>query len=152
MDYIQSIRPKLGHQKIILNCAGAVVEQDGKLLLQRRSDNGAWGLPGGILELDETYAQAAIREVLEETGLNVRLTSFLGIYHNPDMIWSNGDRAHTIGAYFAAEVTGGALRVDEESLELRFFAADELPPLCFPDHRLALEAYRKGLRLSIAEG
>ena len=152
MDYIQSIRPKLGHQKIILNCAGAVVEQDGKLLLQRRSDNGAWGLPGGILELDETYAQAAIREVLEETGLNVRLTSFLGIYHNPDMIWSNGDRAHTIGAYFAAEVTGGALRADEESLELRFFAADELPPLCFPDHCLALEAYRKGLRLSIAEG
>ena len=54
MDYIQSIRPKLGHQKIILNCAGAVVERNGKILLQRRSDNGAWGLPGGILELDET--------------------------------------------------------------------------------------------------
>ena len=68
------------------------------------------------------------------------------------MIWPNGDRAHTIGAIFTAEVSGGALRVDEESLELRFFARDELPPLCFPDHRLALEAYWKGLRLPIAEG
>ena len=152
MDYIQSIRPKLGHQKIILNCAGAVVEQEGKILLQRRSDNGGWGLPGGILELDETYAQAAVREVWEETGLTVRLTALLGIYHNPDMIWPSGDRAHTIGAIFTAEVTGGALRVDEESLELRFFAGDELPPLCFPDHRLAVEAYWKGLRLPIAEG
>lgn len=151
MDYIQSIRPKLGHQKIILNCAGAVVEQAGKILLQRRSDNGAWGLPGGILELDETYAQAAVREIWEETGLHVRLTALLGIYHNPDMIWPNRDRAHTIGAIFTAEVTGGALRVDEESLELRFFARDELPPLCFPDHRLAMEAYWKGLRLPIAE-
>ncbi len=151
MDYIRSIRPKLGHQKIILNCAGAVVEREGKILLQRRSDNGAWGLPGGILELEETYAQAAVREVWEETGLQVRLTSFLGIYHNPDMMWPNGDRAHTIGAIYTAEITGGALRVDEESLELRFFARDELPPLCFPDHRLALKAYWEGLRLPIRE-
>ena len=43
MDYIKSIRPKLGHDKIILNCAGAVVCREGKILLQRRSDNAAWG-------------------------------------------------------------------------------------------------------------
>ena len=151
MDYIQSIRPKLGHQRIILNCAGAVVEQEGRILLQRRSDNGGWGLPGGILELDETYEEAALREVREETGLTVRLTSLLGVYHNYDMMWPNGDRAHTIGAIYTANVTGGALRVDEESLELRFFAREELPELCFPDHRLAVEAYFRGHRLPLPQ-
>ena len=149
MDYIKSIRPQLGHQKIILNAAGAVVFREGKILLQHRSDNAAWGLPGGILELDETYEEAAIREVREETGLTVRLTSLLGIYHNYDMMWPNGDRAHTIGAYYTAEILSGEPRVDEESLELRFFAREELPELCFPDHRLAVEAYFRGVRLPL---
>ena len=149
MDYIKSIRPQLGHQKIILNCAGAVVCREGRILLQRRSDNAAWGLPGGILELDETYEEAAIREVREETGLTVRLTSLLGIYHNYDMIWPNGDRAHTIGAYYTAEILSGEPRIDEESLELRFFSREEMPELCFPDHRAAVAAYYDGLRLPL---
>ena len=149
MDYIKSIRPQLGHQKIILNCAGAVVCREGRILLQRRSDNAAWGLPGGILELDETYEEAAVREVREETGLTVRLTALLGIYHNYDMMWPNGDRAHTIGAIYTAEILSGEPRIDEESLELRFFVQEELPDLCFPDHRLAVEAYFRGVRLPL---
>ncbi len=149
MDYIKSIRPQLGHQKIILNCAGAVVCREGKILLQRRSDNAAWGLPGGILELDETYEEAALREVREETGLTVRLTALLGIYHNYDMMWPNGDRAHTIGAIYTAEILSGEPRIDEESLELRFFAQEELPELCFPDHRAAVDAYYRGVRLPL---
>jgi len=149
MDYIKSIRPQLGHQKIILNCAGAVVCREGKILLQRRSDNAAWGLPGGILELDETYEEAAVREVREETGLTVRLTALLGIYHNYDMMWPNGDRAHTIGAIYTAEILSGEPRIDEESLELRFFAQEELPELCFPDHRAAVDAYYRGVRLPL---
>lgn len=149
MDYIKSIRPQLGHQKIILNCAGAVVCREGKILLQRRSDNAAWGLPGGILELDETYEEAALREVREETGLTVRLTALLGIYHNYDMMWPNGDRAHTIGAIYTAEILSGEPRIDGESLELRFFAQEELPELCFPDHRAAVDAYYRGVRLPL---
>ena len=149
MDYIKSIRPQLGHQKIILNCAGAVVCREGKILLQRRSDNAAWGLPGGILELDETYEEAALREVREETGLTVRLTALLGIYHNHDMMWPNGDRAHTIGAIYTAEILSGEPRIDGESLELRFFAQEELPELCFPDHRAAVDAYYRGVRLPL---
>ena len=149
MDYIKSIRPQLGHQKIILNCAGAVVCREGKILLQRRSDNAAWGLPGGILELDETYEDAAVREVREETGLTVRLTALLGIYHNYDMMWPNGDRAHTIGAIYTAEILSGEPRIDEESLELRFFVREELPDLCSPDHRAAVDAYYRGVRLPL---
>ena len=151
MDYIKSIRPQLGHQKIILNCAGAVVCREGRILLQRRSDNAAWGLPGGILELDETYEEAAVREVREETGLTVRLTALLGIYHNHDMMWPNGDRAHTIAAYYTAEILSGEPRIDEESLELRFFAPEELPDLFAEDHRAAVDAWLRGVRLPLPE-
>lgn len=151
MDYIKSIRPRLGHQKILLNSAGAVIVRDGKILLQRRSDNGRWGLPGGLLELEETYAQAALREIWEETGLSCRLLALLGVFHNYDMVWSNGDRAHTLGPIYLAEIVGGELRRDEESLELGFFAPEELPPLCFEDHRAAVGAYLRGVRLPVPE-
>lgn len=151
MDYIHRLREKLGHEKILLNCAGAVIERDGMILLQRRSDNGLWGLVGGLLELNETYTEAALREVREETGLTVRLTSLLGIFHNHSMEWANGDRAHTLGAYFTAEILSGEMRADEESLELRWFAPDKLPPLFAEDHRATLKAYSAGTRLPLLE-
>ena len=151
MDYIHSLRPLIGPRKILLNCAGAVIEKDGRILLQRRSDNGGWGLPGGLLELDETYEEAALREIQEETGLRCELVSFLGLFHNHDMIWANGDRAHTIGAIYVARILAGEPRTDEESLELCFFSREELPELCFPDHRAAMEVYYRGLRAPLPE-
>ncbi len=149
MDYVKYLREDVGRKKIILNCSGALIVKDGRLLLQRRSDNGLWGCVGGLLELEETYEQAALREALEETGLEIRLTAFLGIFHNHDMVWSNGDRAHTIGAYFMAEPVGGLLRTDSESLELRYFGRDELPDLFAEDHRAAVKALLEGVRLPL---
>ncbi len=149
MDYIRDLRRRAGPGKLILDCAGAVVVRDGKILFQLRSDNGLWGLTGGLMEMGETYADTAVREVKEETGLDVRLTAFLGIFHNYDMVWSNGDRAHTVGAYYTAEVIGGELKGDEESLELRFLGPGELPPLFAEDHRAALRAYLDGVRLPL---
>lgn len=149
LDYIKSIRKDLGNRKIILNCAGAVIVKEGKILLQRRSDNNLWGLIGGLMELEETYEETALREIREETGLNVRLTSFLGIFHNHNMVWSNGDAAHTVGAYYLAEIVEGEPRIDAESLELRFFAPDELPELFAPDHRAAVKAYMEGCRFPL---
>lgn len=149
MDYIKSIRPKLGHQKIILNCAGVLIIQDGKVLMQRRQDNNKWGFPGGLLELDETYEEAAIREAREETGLEIRLDYFLGIFHNHHMVWGNGDQAHTIGAYYVASIVSGSPRIDEESLELRFFDFDDLPDLFAEDMVEAVKEYRKGTRLPL---
>ena len=149
MDYVKSIRAKLGHQKIILNCAGVVIEKDGRILFQRRSDNNRWGLIGGLLELDETYEEAAIREAKEETGLDVQLTAFLGIFHNHNMVWSNGDAAHTIGAYYVAEIVDGTPRIDAESLELRFCKKDEIPDLFAEDHRAAVRAFLDGVRLPL---
>ena len=147
--YVQRIRPYLGSQKIILNAAGGVVVKDNKVLLQRRSDNHEWGLLGGLLEMNETDEEAAIREVKEESGLIVRPISFLGIFHNHEMVWANGDQAHTIGAYFLFEIVGGELRLDEESLELKYFGKDEAPYLFASDHREALKAYWDGVGLPL---
>lgn len=144
--YIKLVRKSLGSQKIILNCAIGIVEKDDKILFQHRSDNNKWGLVGGLLEMNETYLEAAIREIKEETGLDVKAKYFLGIYHNHNMEWSNGDKAHTIGAFFVFEIVGGSLRIDEESLELKFFGKDEIPELFAEDHVVALDAYFKGVR------
>ena len=145
-NYIKRVRKSLGSQKIILNCAIGIVEKDDKILFQHRSDNNKWGLVGGLLEMNETYLEAAIREIKEETGLDVKAKYFLGIYHNHNMEWSNGDKAHTIGAFFVFEIVGGSLRIDEESLELKFFGKDEIPELFAEDHVAALDVYFKGVR------
>ena len=126
-----------------------LIIKDEKILFQRRTDNGKWGLIGGLLEMNETYQEAAIREAREETGLEVKLESFLGIFHNHNMVWSNGDAAHVVTAFFTASIISGELRVDEESFELRFFAPEEMPQLFAEDHRAALEAYFDGVRLPL---
>ena len=148
MDYIHSLRPLIGSRKIILNCAGALIIREGRVLFQRRSDNGKWGLIGGLLELNETYEEAALREIREETGLEVKLTSFLGIFHNHHMVWSNGDTAHVISAVFTAGIISGTPRIDEESYELRFFGKDELPDL----FALYDQAKPEGVAMAFAHG
>ena len=146
MDYIHGLRQLTGPRKLILNCAGALIVRDEKILFQRRTDNGKWGLIGGLLEMNETYEEAAIREIREETGLEVRLESFLGIFHNHNMVWSNGDAAHVISAMYTAGIISGEPRIDEESYELRFFGKDEIPALFAEDHIAALNAYFGGVR------
>ena len=151
MDYIHELRKLTGPRKLILNCAGVVIEKDGKVLFQRRSDNGKWGLIGGLVEMNETYAQAAVREAREETGLEVKLDSFLGIFHNHNMVWNNGDAAHVISAMYTAGVVHGEPRIDEESYELRFFGKDELPEIFAEDHIAALDAYFRGVRYPLLQ-
>ena len=149
MDYIHELRKVTGPRKLILNSAGAVIVRDGRILFQRRTDNGKWGLIGGLLEMNETYEQAALREIREETGLEVRLEAFLGIFHNHHMVWSNGDAAHVISAMFTASAGSGEPRTDGESFELRFFGKDEIPELFAEDHIAALDAYFRGIRFPL---
>jgi len=145
MDYVSYIRGMVGHKKIIMNAAAVIIVNNGAILLQRRSDNGQWGLIGGILELDETYREAAVREAAEETGLLVRLEYLVGIYHGYQVRWASGDCAHVICAVFKAGVTGEP-RCDAESIELRYFMPDQLPEIHAEDHRRAIQDYLSGVR------
>ena len=144
MDYVKYIRSLVGHKKIILPAVGAIIVRDGKILLQRRSDNRLWGLVGGIMEMGETFEQTVIREAAEETGLVIRPDFLVGIYHNFDMVWTNGDEAHIICAVYKASILSGEPRIDDESLELRFFAPAELPELFTANHQRAMEDYLAG--------
>ena len=104
---------------------------------------------GGKFEEGESPEDCMLREAREETGLEVKLTGFLGIFHNHDMVWANGDAAHVISAMYTAEIVSGEPRIDEESFELRFFGKDEFPELFAEDHIAALEAWCGGVRLPL---
>ncbi|MDA0564605.1 NUDIX domain-containing protein [Streptomonospora sp. S1-112] len=65
-----------------VSVAGAVVREDGRLLAIRRRDNGAWELPGGVLEIAEAPEDGVVREVWEETGVRVEVDQLTGVYKN----------------------------------------------------------------------
>lgn len=97
--------------------------KDGKVLLTRREDFLVWCLPGGSVDPNESVAEAARREVREETGLEVRLSRLVGMYSRPE--WSEGG-SHIV--LFAGEESGGALRPDpSEVIEAGYFDPAALP-------------------------
>ncbi len=122
-----------------------VTDEYGHVLLQRRSDSGNWSLPGGVMELGETIAQTAVRELHEETGLDVELTGILGIYADPGHViaYSDGEIRQEFVIAYIGRVTGGTLAVSDESTNVRFVAPDEFDAL--PIHesvRLRLSHWR----------
>lgn len=135
-DYIHWLRSKVGHEKVILVFAGGCIFNDrGEVLLQRRGDFDKWGFPGGAVELGETPEQAAIREVKEETGLEVEIRRLVGIYTDCDMEYPNGDKAQSICIVYEFQVVGGELVCDGgETLELKWFSLDEEPELFCKQH------------------
>ncbi len=96
----------------------------------RRSDSTVWCLPGGTVDHGESVAQAAIRESLEETGLQVELTRLVGVYSRPNW-WGGGDHA----LVFTARPIGGRLqRATRETLDARFFDPEQLPKTLLSFH------------------
>lgn len=135
----------------VLVAAGVLVRQrgSGAVLLQLRSDDGTWGLPGGRLEPGETLEQAARRELLEETGLTAGRLRQVDVYSGPEFVvrYPDGYAAYVVGATFeTAEVRGG-LRPDDagETAALSWFLEDRPPDQINPYNRLVLR--RAGVRL-----
>ncbi len=109
-----------------------VVDSDGRVLLQRRTDNGMWALPGGGMEIGESIADCARREVAEETGLAVELLGIVGIYSDPGHVFAydDGEVRQEFSVCFHARPTGGTLTTSDESHEVRFVeraTLDQLP-------------------------
>lgn len=114
-----------------------VVEQD-RLLLVRRGvppGKGLWALPAGYVDAGEDPRDAAAREALEETGLQVSVGRVVDVY--PSRV-TGGHRGASFFLAFEAAVVGGELAAADDALEAGFFAAHELPELAFDSTRDAV--------------
>jgi ADP-ribose pyrophosphatase YjhB (NUDIX family) len=123
--------------------AEAVIAQDGKILLIKRSDNHLWAVPGGLVEVGETLAEAAQRELREETWITGQITKLLGVFDS--RLWKSKTKAQLYHAIFLAETTDPTPKISNESLEAAFFGEDNLPELA-PGHDLRVPMLFKILR------
>ena len=129
--YIMELRKIVGHRTLLQVGASVIVEDEqGRVLLQKRTDNHCWGYPGGSTELDERVEAAAARELLEETGLVAEKLELFGVFSGKELhyIYPNGDEVSNVDIVFLCRQYSGALRPEEEETEeLRFFEAGKLP-------------------------
>jgi ADP-ribose pyrophosphatase YjhB (NUDIX family) len=113
------------------------------VLLQRRDDNGLWGLPGGAVDPGESVSAAVVREVREETGLVVRPVRLIGVYSDPAnhqvMTYPDGNVIHYVSTAFECAVVGGVLACGAESLALEWYDPQALPADLMPVARLRIQ-------------
>jgi ADP-ribose pyrophosphatase YjhB (NUDIX family) len=129
--------------------AGALVEDEqGRVMLARRAHDpfaGMWDIPGGFLGEDEHPLDAVVRELREETGLEIEPGAFLGCWL--DVYGEGGEAARTtLNLYWLARATGGEAHPADDVAELAWFAPDELPPpeeLAFTQVADVLSAWRR---------
>jgi ADP-ribose pyrophosphatase YjhB (NUDIX family) len=130
-SYLGQLRALAGDRTLLFVGARAVVrDEDGRLLLIRRSDNGFWALPAGAMELGESITDCAVREVREETGLVALRTTPFAIYSGPAYTYTNmyGDTYQLfMMAFRVDDWTGELAKVTDETTDAGFFAPDELP-------------------------
>jgi 8-oxo-dGTP pyrophosphatase MutT (NUDIX family) len=133
-EYIAAIRRVYGKGRLLLPGVSAVVIRDDlepgrvHLLLTRRSDTGRWSLPAGIVEPFEQPAASMLRELEEETRITAEVERLALLRTDPDVVYPNGDRCQFIAMCFRCRYVSGEAQVgDEESTEVAWFAADDLP-------------------------
>jgi len=136
MGYIQELRKLVGSRPIIMIGTGVVLLRENQVLLQRRKDNGLWGIPGGSLEPGESLEEAARREVLEEVGLEITGSLHLfNVYSGRQQFYQypNGDQIYDVCvAYWTRDFRGTLKAEAGEVLELRYYPIDDLPETINP--------------------
>ncbi len=125
--------------------AGALVIKDDRILLVQRAvapKIGWWCLPAGFMEWNEHPSETAIRELREETGLNVKLHSLFEIYSGED-----DPRLNAVLVLYLASENGGELHAADDALSVAYFDFDKLPDrIAFKSHIQALDDYKKRYR------
>jgi len=108
---------------------GAVIIQDGKTLLEKRKNEpgkGKWSIPGGIVELGESLERTVLREVKEETGLDVEKPELIDVVSNIDLDEDNRIKYHFVIIDYFVKLTGGTLEAMSDAEELRMVRLDEV--------------------------
>jgi ADP-ribose pyrophosphatase YjhB (NUDIX family) len=129
----------------LVPAASAIVVDDaGRILLHKRTDNEYWSIPGGAMEPGETIAETAVREAREETGIEARVERLLGVYSNPHhvTVYDDGEVRQQFSVCFLCRAVGGQLATSSESSEVRFVPLDETDGLSIhPSIRLRIQHY-----------
>ena len=136
MGYILELRKELKNEKrpLIMPAAGVLIfNAEGKVLLQQRTDNSKWGLPGGSMEVGETFEETATREAFEEVGLTVTDLEVFNVYSGEDLhyVYPNGHEVYIATCVYICKNTyTGELRMDpEETKDAKFYSESELPEI-----------------------
>ncbi len=125
--------------KCITLTVDAIIPYKGGIVLIKRKNEpfkGYYALPGGIVEYGERVEDAAIREVMEETGLECRIKKLVGVYSDPE----RDPRGHFVSICFLMEVTGGELKASSDAEDVKIFKLKELPKLAFDHEKMIKDA------------
>ncbi|MGB3772702.1 MAG: NUDIX domain-containing protein [Rhodococcus sp. (in: high G+C Gram-positive bacteria)] len=140
-EFITDLRAKIGNDPLWLSGVSAVVmDDDQRLLLTRRKDNGLWAVVSGVLEPGEEPGPAALREIAEETGVSAELVRLTSVDVTEPIVYPNGDRTQYVDICFLAHYLAGDAQVaDDENLDVAWFSRSELPDDMTDTSRLRIE-------------
>jgi len=143
--YLEEIRTLVGHRRVFVPGVRAIiVNAFEEIILQRRRDNGLWGIPGGAVELNETPMEALAREVEEETSLKVVSAQPMGLYcgTHQKFAYPNQDEVQCFALAFIVREWCGIPRADGvEGAVVKFFKVSGLPPDIVAIHKPTIEDY-----------
>nr|WP_106785023.1 NUDIX hydrolase [Lysinibacillus timonensis] len=138
MEYYKYLRQYVGTEPLILPGSVVIIlDKQRNVLLQKRPE-GRWGLPGGLMNLGESFEQVAIREVFEETGLHIRNLRLMHVFSGPEFYTKaqNGDEFYGITAVFLTDdVEGKTEFITSETIEIQYFSCNNLPEQMVGSHR-----------------
>ncbi len=145
MDYVLQLRELIGHRPIMMvGAAVLVVDKQNRLLLMKRSDSGCWGPPGGAVEPGEKVENAAKRETLEETDLEICDMSLFGVFSGPELYYKypNGDEIYNVTIIYMSGNWRGDVKINDEHTEWHWFEVGQIPEDISPPIRPVIEQFK----------
>ncbi|WP_433226989.1 NUDIX domain-containing protein [Microtetraspora malaysiensis] len=128
-SYLKWLRGHVGHDLLVLPSVTAIItDEDGRVLLAEDVGTGWWTAPGGAIDPGERPADAVLREMREELGVEVEATSILGVFGGSEFVveYGNGDRVQYVMTVFACRIVDGEPVADGQELaRFRFTAPGE---------------------------
>lgn len=144
MEYFKYLRQYVGHKPIILPGSVVIIENEkNEILLQKRHD-GFWGLPGGLMDLGESFEEVAKREVFEETGLVAKNLELLNVRSGAEYYLkvANGDELYSATAVYYTKDVSGDMKIDySESEKMQYFSPSEFPHKLNDKDRMSIDHY-----------
>ena len=146
MEHLLELRKLIGHRPILMvGAAILLVDSQKRLLLMKRSDSGCWGPPGGATEPGEYVEQAAKRETLEETSLEIGEMALFGVFSGPELYYKypNGDEVYNVTIVYLSQDWHGSVMINHEHTDFHWFAVDEIPENISPPIIPVIEQYKR---------